>query len=215
MGNLDDALWIANPEYRAGGVSLFIRAFSVEEKPVRATLTITGLGWFASYLNGERTDDEYFKPLLSDYGERSFEDVRFYRPKGGIKRVYYHTFDVAHLLRAGENRLSVAVAAGWYDHREKPVEGNFAYGRPRLIFSLEYETKKGCGRFVSDGNAFVKSLPAAATLFTSLRRQTNQLKTPASAGDFFLPRKNSSPIGLQKRKFVVYYSRTRTKRRKS
>ena len=166
MGNLDDALWIANPEYRAGGVSLFIRAFSVEEKPVRATLTITGLGWFASYLNGERTDDEYFKPLLSDYGERSFEDVRFYRPKGGIKRVYYHTFDVAHLLRAGENRLSVAVAAGWYDHREKPVEGNFAYGRPRLIFSLEYETKKGCGRFVSDGNAFVKSLPAAATLFT-------------------------------------------------
>ena len=166
MGNLDDALWIANPEYRAGGVSLFIRAFSVEEKPVRATLTITGLGWFASYLNGERTDDEYFKPLLSDYGERSFEDVRFYRPKGGIKRVYYHTFDVAHLLRAGENRLSVAVAAGWYDHREKPVEGNFAYGRPRLIFSLEYETKKGCGRIVSDGNAFVKSLPAAATLFT-------------------------------------------------
>ena len=121
MGNLDDALWIANPEYRAGGVSLFIRAFSVEEKPVRATLTITGLGWFASYLNGERTDDEYFKPLLSDYGERSFEDVRFYRPKGGIKRVYYHTFDVAHLLREGENRLSVAVAAGWYDHREKPV----------------------------------------------------------------------------------------------
>ena len=107
MGNLDDALWIANPEYRAGGVSLFIRAFSVEEKPVRATLTITGLGWFASYLNGVRTDDEYFKPLLSDYGERSFEDVRFYRPKGGIKRVYYHTFDVAHLLRAGENRLSV------------------------------------------------------------------------------------------------------------
>ena len=62
MGNLDDALWIANPEYRAGGVSLFIRAFSVEEKPVRATLTITGLGWFASYLNGERTDDEYFNP---------------------------------------------------------------------------------------------------------------------------------------------------------
>ena len=121
MGNLDDALWIANPEYRAGGVSLFIRAFSVEEKPVRATLTITGLGWFASYLNGVRTDDEYFKPLLSDYGERSFEDVRFYRPKGGIKRVYYHAFDVAHLLRAGENRLSVAVAAGWYDHREKPV----------------------------------------------------------------------------------------------
>ena len=45
--------------------------------------------------------------------------------------------------------------------------------------------------------------------------ETDQLKTPASAGVFFLPRKNSSPIGLQKRKFVVYYSRTRIKRRKS
>lgn len=172
------AYWIENPKYRKGVVSRFCRTFRLPERPVRAVLKITGLGWFASRVNGERTDDAYFKPLLSDYGERRFENVRFFRPTGGVKRVYYHEFDVTALLKEGENQLTADVAAGWYHHFEKQVEGDFSYGTPRLIFALEWEGAHGSGVIRSDAETKVANLPVTASIF---RGETRDFREDACA----------------------------------
>ncbi len=158
------ALWICAPAYN-GRISRFVKKITLPAPASRALLRIVGLGWYISYINGVRTDEEYFKPLVSDYGNRAFSGVSFYRPKSGVKRIYYNEFDVTALLHAGQNELSADLFGGWYAHREKSQEGDFSYGDPCLIFRLEVQTGGERMDFCSDGSTEVWEMPASATIF--------------------------------------------------
>ncbi len=165
MNCFENAFWIENPRYETARVSRFTKTFTLSQRPRRATLRITAGGWYASALNGRSTDEEYFKPLLSDYGKRELPGNMFFHFEGTQYRVYYNTFDVTDLLILGENRLSVDLAGGWYHHKEKLEEGDFSYGTPRLLFLLTLETDDGSLEIGSDGTVSVSTLPVIATIF--------------------------------------------------
>ena len=67
----------------------------------RSRLYICGLGLYEAYLNGERVGDQFLTPYFTDY--------RY--------RIQYQTYDVAPLLREGENTLEVWLGEGWYKGR--------------------------------------------------------------------------------------------------
>ena len=69
------------------------------DKPVRsARASVTGMGQFNFYINGEKVGDHVLDPAWTDYR----------------KTVFYVTFDVTQLLRKGENGLLIEVGNGWY-----------------------------------------------------------------------------------------------------
>ena len=66
-------------------------------KPIRrATVYVTGLGFFDLYLNGARVGDHIMDPALTEYS----------------KLILYVTFDVTRQLRPGKNALGVVLGNG-------------------------------------------------------------------------------------------------------
>ncbi|CAZ83276.1 unnamed protein product [Tuber melanosporum] len=89
----------------------------------RARLYVTALGVYEVEINGRKVGDEEFAPGWTSYGHR----------------IKYQTFDVADLLRKGENAVGAYLGEGWYRGRIGFEGGRTAiYGKDiGLIFQLE------------------------------------------------------------------------------
>jgi alpha-L-rhamnosidase len=75
------------------------KTFSVDKPVKRAEVHVSALGLFELYLNGQRVGKDFFTPGWTDYN----------------KRVYYLTYDVTDLVRAGkENVIGAILSDGWY-----------------------------------------------------------------------------------------------------
>ncbi len=128
------ALWIAPSEQSASPI--LSRRFHLK-KAARAELFITGLGYFEATLNGVRLGDEYFQPVVSDYEPRALAKITYPCRDTFTHRIYYRVFDVAHLLRDGENELTVQLGGGWYVQDERIAEGEMSYGdRVKCLYAL-------------------------------------------------------------------------------
>jgi alpha-L-rhamnosidase len=88
----------AAPNRVAFDATLLRKNFNAPRAPVSARLYITALGSYRAYLNGEPVDADRLTPGFTDYR----------------KRVLYQTYDVTHLVRAGQNTLGAVLGAGWY-----------------------------------------------------------------------------------------------------
>lgn len=96
-------LWIRPAEDMGDIVPEFLGVFLPQDKAVEsAQLSITGMGVYAAALNDRRVGDFVLAPGWTVYE----------------KRLQYQSYDVAGLLRRGEeNRLSVLLGKGWYRGR--------------------------------------------------------------------------------------------------
>ena len=102
------------------------KSFTLPKPVANARVYATALGLYELSINGKRVGDEYFRPGWTDYATR----------------VYYQTYNVTGMLRAGENALGVILADGWYAgyigwERKRNHYG--AQPRARLQLEVEYE----------------------------------------------------------------------------
>ncbi|KAL4806574.1 bacterial alpha-L-rhamnosidase-domain-containing protein [Aspergillus unguis] len=115
---------ISSPEEQKEGPLRPIRfrkTFTLSSTAVqRARLYITSLGVFEAYINGEKVGDHCMAP-----GWTSYHNL-----------LNYEVFDVASLLKAGENTIAVEVAEGWYATRLGFHGGRrFIYGDELALFA--------------------------------------------------------------------------------
>jgi hypothetical protein len=83
------------------------------DKPVRrARAHVLTLGWGEMYINGERVGDDQLNPAWTRYEDRSL----------------YATYDVEHLLSAGENALGLWLGRGWFSKTAEVPAGILAAG---------------------------------------------------------------------------------------
>jgi alpha-L-rhamnosidase len=107
---------------------LLRKDFSAPAPVKRATLYISGLGLFEAYLNGERVGHDVLAPALSEYD----------------KRVFYMTYDVTKLVRAGSNAIGVMLGNGrFFAPRYNIPTATRSFGYPKLLLQLEMETADG------------------------------------------------------------------------
>ena len=106
MGLLDSSHWQAEwitPDWdedssRPQPAPLLRRSFHADSGIVAARLYATSLGLYELWLNGQRVGDAVLTPGWTSYDHR----------------VQYQTYDVTHLLRAGDNILGAMLGDGWY-----------------------------------------------------------------------------------------------------
>jgi alpha-L-rhamnosidase len=136
------AKWIAAPgmKEQTAVMPLFRRAFVVKKKLAQATLLVSAMGQGEVHLNGVKVSDDELAPAWTDYR----------------KTVRYESYDVATLLREGENILGVMVGNGMFNvvhtpHRFTKFEGSF--GVPEVLLQLELRYADGSNeRIASDGS---------------------------------------------------------------
>ena len=108
----------------------FEKTFRAKGTVRRATLHVTGLGYYEALLNGRKIGDKCLDPSPTDYD----------------KRVLYSTYLLDGDVRAGENTLTLRLGHGWYDMRSI---GMWNYDcapwrdRPKGIAQLEIEYADG------------------------------------------------------------------------
>ena len=123
-----NALWIGAPDN--GICPVFRKNFLLEQAPVSAELTILGFGSFVFYVNGEKTTDDLFLPIDSEFEPREIPRA----PQTLGKRAYACKYDVTSYLQNGKNTLAVLLGDGWYS---AAIEGSARpYGDKKLCFRL-------------------------------------------------------------------------------
>ena len=154
------AKWIENPNFD-NHVAEFEKTFVINEKVKKARLYIVGLGFYTSKINGVKTDDEYYKPVLTDFDIRKDLNNKWYNNENyddGRKTVCYDGYDVTSLVNVGENKLNVLLGTGWYCDEDKLItDPSFSFGKPKLFFELRIETESGTQKVVSDLDCAVRN----------------------------------------------------------
>ena len=103
------------------------RGFEVGGAVARARLHATALGVYVCHLNGRRVGDHELAPGWTDYR----------------RRVQVQTYDVADLLRSGDNEIAAELGDGWYcGHVNWQPRMNYG-ARPRFLAQLEIEYADG------------------------------------------------------------------------
>ncbi len=144
------AKWVCAPKEWASPV--IVRRF--EAAPAqKATLYITGLGYFAAKINGVPVSDDWFIPVASDYHKRPTEQFHYPTRDQTRHRVYYYTYDITSLLKPGENVLCVQLGNGWYRQTERTAEGPTFFGDTlKALYHIEIESAAGKLTIDSDGS---------------------------------------------------------------
>jgi alpha-L-rhamnosidase len=116
---------------------LLRKTFSVPQNLAHARLYVTALGLYEARLNGVKVGRDELTPGWSDYR----------------KTVYYQTYDVTALLRAGgENCLGAILGDGWYAGCVEWRGRQFYGDRPMLLARLEIRDSAGKQQVIaSDG----------------------------------------------------------------
>ena len=143
-----NAVWIAPSRSCAAPVT--IRRFTLAGERTHASLSVTGLGYYRVRLNGtELAPNDWFQPPQSDYFRRDLTRATYTCHDHFTHRVYYRTYDVAALLKDGENVLEVQCGGGFFVQTERTAEGDMTYSdRTQCIFDLAI----GGTHIVSDGS---------------------------------------------------------------
>ena len=128
LGERWQGKWISaryvNREGDAFGAVYLRKTFNEEKTPVSAYLSICGLGYFESYVNGKKTGNDTLSPAFTDFSKTDM----------------YLTYDVTSMIRAGKNALAVVLGNGWYNcFAEDPWNTRAATWRhwPKLICELK------------------------------------------------------------------------------
>ena len=102
----DRARWISNSDTSPGKPIAIDtpslrarRCFTLESLPECAVASVSGLGAFVMYVNGERVGNDFLSPAFTNCNET----------------VLYCEYDITSLLRVGKNTLCIEVGAGYFN----------------------------------------------------------------------------------------------------
>ncbi len=143
------AKWIGiaedeNPlSYETGPAPYFRYEINLENKIKSAKVYVSGLGYYELYLNGGKVGDYVLAPAQTNYDKRALPKLLYHYDDQSTTRVFYNTFDVTNQLQRGKNTIGMILGNGWYNQRDRAVEGDLWYSTPRLIFQIEIEYASG------------------------------------------------------------------------
>ena len=106
--------WIHHPDAATQQHIWFRRNLTLEQPAQSALIHIASLGYHELFINGEKVADHHLAPAASRLD----------------KRVLYLTYDIAHLLRPGENTIAIWHGPGWAQYR-------FFRTRPSLRIQMD------------------------------------------------------------------------------
>lgn len=117
------------------GLPLLRKGFDLDQTPLRAVVSVSGLGHFELTVNGAPVTSSVLNPGWTEYN----------------RTILYTTYEVGSLLRPGANMLGVMLGNGMYNVERIPKrKSKFvdSFGRPKLLLQLSLHFADGSVRHV-------------------------------------------------------------------
>lgn len=140
------AQWISSEEH--AGSPLLRKEFVLDREIRQARVYICGLGYFELLINGERIGRDVLVPAWTHYTHREAKDLLYPFDDRMRSRVLYLTYDVTGAVIQGVNAAGVMLGNGFYNQRERNMEGKLQYGEPRLLMQMEVEYTDGTRKYI-------------------------------------------------------------------
>lgn len=154
------AHWIAFEEDNfpdstiTGAAPYFRKEFTLQKNIRKARMYICGLGFYEMYLNGNKVGNQVLAPAVTNYDFRSLKHLIYHYDDQSTQRCLYNTFDITSTLRKGTNTIGIILGNGWYNQRNRTIEGSMWYSTPRMIAQLEIEFDDGSTQSVCTDNSW-------------------------------------------------------------
>jgi alpha-L-rhamnosidase len=154
------AQWIGKSEdlspdsAMTGPAPYFRKVFNPGNKVTSATIYVSGLGFYELYLNGEKVGDQVLAPAQTNYDRRKLNNLIYFYDDQSTQRIHYNTFDVTPMLKKGVNSIGMILGNGWYNQRDRVVEGCLWYSTPRLILQMEITYNNGRKEFINSDDTW-------------------------------------------------------------
>ena len=116
-----------------GGVSLLRRELDISKEIKSASLHASARGIYFGTVNGQELrvgkDKDYFTPGISHFD----------------RHIFFHSYDVAKMLKPGKNTLDFTLGSGWWSDAQGFVLTNYNFwgNNPALLMRLEIEYTDG------------------------------------------------------------------------
>lgn len=144
------ARWIANqtdsfPDRAETGPAPFFRkAFTIDKEVKKAMVYVCGLGFYRLYLDRFIVGDEgRLAPAVTNYDVRPLKHLIYQYDDQSTQRCLYNASDITEIMQKGQHVIGAALGNGWYNQRDRTVEGWMWYNTPRVIVQLELEYTDG------------------------------------------------------------------------
>jgi alpha-L-rhamnosidase len=135
----------------------FRKEFTLTNAIQKATVHISGLGFYELRLNGKKVGEQVLAPAVTNYDKRPLKHLLYPYDDQSTQRVLYNTFDVTSFLSSNKNTIGIQLGNGWYNQRDRRVEGDMWYDAPKLIFQLEITYTDGTTKLVSSDTSWKTS----------------------------------------------------------
>ncbi|MEJ7560602.1 MAG: family 78 glycoside hydrolase catalytic domain [Pedobacter sp.] len=132
----------------------FRKEFVVTKAIKKATVHISGLGFYELLLNGKKVGDQVLAPAVTNYDKRPLKHLLYPYDDQSTQRVLYNSFDVMSYLNQKGNTIGIQLGNGWYNQRDRRVEGDMWYDAPKLIFQLEITYADGTTKIISSDTSW-------------------------------------------------------------
>ena len=126
----------------------FRKDFTVKKKIKQAVAYVSGLGFYELFFNGKKIGDQVLAPVVSNYDKRPLKNLLYPYEDQSKQRVYYNTFDVTRSIISNDNAIGIILGNGWYNQRDRTVEGKMWYDVPKLIFQMEITYTDGTSEVI-------------------------------------------------------------------
>ena len=136
------------------------KAFNAKAKIESATVYTSGLGYFELYLNGNKVGDDVLVPNQTNYDKRpGLESAGIPVPDDFKQyKVLYMAYDVADMLREGENVMGAMIGNGFYNAAGS--HWTMPYGSPRFIGQLHIKYTDGSQDIIASDNSWLAAKSA-------------------------------------------------------
>jgi alpha-L-rhamnosidase len=151
IGSMEDPNPDAATTYPA---PYFRKEFSIAKKIKQAKVYVSGLGFYELYINGKKIGDQVLAPAVTNYDQRPLKKLLYHYDDQSTQRVLYNTFDVAGNINPTKNAIGILLGNGWYNQRDRTIEGTLWYDVPKVIFQLELTYTDGSKSIIASDNTW-------------------------------------------------------------
>jgi alpha-L-rhamnosidase len=132
----------------------FRKQFSLNENIKSARAYVCGLGFYELYINGTKIGDQVLAPAVTNFDKRSLKKLLYPYDDQSTQRVLYNSFDVTKQIKDGQNTIGMILGNGWYNQRDRTVEGNMWYDTPRMILQIEIIYENGGTEIITSDSSW-------------------------------------------------------------
>lgn len=135
-----NAKWVTSKDCDS---PIIIGKFYAPKETQSADINICGLGFFELFINGKKVSDDILVPAVTDYEWRNTRKSSSSKERDGMFRTLYLTYNILPYIKEGENDIEVWLGNGWYNQKEKKIEGEMRYDDVKLAYAITLTDKFG------------------------------------------------------------------------